>query len=187
MIASSAPELPGQAGSSCSASKWKEGKGKTWAQACAERSEERTRCASPRVIPRRKTRLCRDLAPAAKMTSPLGRSKRVARYSVHRRLAAPSTGGEVRRILRASPCIPATALRLALGWTWTSRRTPSTVGRRHGFTSSRPRAPLFFRREEAPRGGAPLRSPSGRDRDRADANGLREGPAGSSRRKPCAA
>lgn len=71
--------------------------------------------------------LCLDLWPFTTTTCDLDISSRLARNSTQSRFAASSTGGAVSRTFNSPPCMPHISLRLALGWTWMVKVTPSLV------------------------------------------------------------
>jgi hypothetical protein len=56
--------------------------------------------------------------------SRFGRLKMVERKAISASLAAPSTGGAASRTSKASPRVPATAVRPALGTTRTAKTVP---------------------------------------------------------------
>src|SRR6202022_1418716 len=73
-------------------------------------------------MPAISTIFCRPVAPCAMLIARLGRPRRCASRVMSASLAAPSTGGGVRRAL-STPCSHAMALWLLRGMTRTVRRT----------------------------------------------------------------
>src|ERR1044072_4779819 len=79
-------------------------------------------------MPSIRTSLLREVSPDRRRMLPLGTPSSLARNSMRALLAAPSTGGAVRAILRAPLCAPATLLADDLGATYTLIVTPEGVG-----------------------------------------------------------
>src|SRR5438094_5602473 len=82
-----------------------------------------------------RTIFCRDDSPRTIVTLRNGTSKASERKRSNSAYALPSTGGAARRIFNASPCHPATSVRLAPGCTcrikmtapFLSRATPAVI------------------------------------------------------------
>src|SRR5881227_3719881 len=79
------------------------------------------------VQPAMRMTLFRLLSPETIETDERGIVNNSARNSIQASLARPSTGGEVKAILRASPTSPSTEFRRARGWTRTAKVTPAGV------------------------------------------------------------
>jgi hypothetical protein len=70
----------------------------------------------------------REVVPLVMVSADREHPSTSARNRISASLAAPSTGGAVRRILSAPPCSPSTALREPRGWMWRVIRDPPSSG-----------------------------------------------------------
>src|SRR3569623_2803370 len=75
-------------------------------------------------------------APAVSMTREGATALRAATKAMTAAVALPATGGEVRRILRRSPCRPARSFLAARGCTRTRKMRSPPSQRNHGLTRS---------------------------------------------------
>src|SRR3569623_499140 len=78
----------------------------------------------------------RPAEPAVSMTRESATPQSAATKATTAALALPSTGGEVRRILRRSPCRPASSFLAARGCTRTRKMRSPPSQRNHGLTRS---------------------------------------------------